>query len=407
MRGKKILNFNIIAISFTVLMLAFVAVTPSVFAAHCTTTITSASSIQTTLDAASSGDVICLDDSGGVFSQQVVFDAADSGITLTALHDTSPVLDGTGVGASTTNSAITLLGGVIDVTIQGLEIRDYIGDSSSSDRSSGIVAAFGTTSGITVKQNYIHDNFWNGILVFSEGDFMHDNWTVEKNTATDNGFIGIELTNTKESEIVRNNAVDNGLHGILVQVRNGLSSGETPRVFDIAVVGNNVSGSSSDGIRLLAFQFGDNTAEITDDCEVTKNNVHENGSGIRLGSFGAGSLIVNCVVENNNVQNNTGEGIRILTRSSGLVEFNDVVGNRVSDNGGDGINVTGDKKDIDDNKENNNGGDGINVTGEDNSIENNKANGNTDDGIDCLTAAGNTESGNKAKGNGGTDNTDC
>ena len=405
MRGKKILNFSIIAISFTVLMLAFVAVTPSVFAAHCFITITAATSIQATVDA-NPGKVICLDDSGGDFSQQVVFDAADSGITLTALHGTSPVLDGTGVGASTTNSAITLLGGVTGVTIQGLEIRDYLGDGGGSDRSSGIVAAFGTTDNIIVKQNYIHDNFWNGILVFSEGDFMHDNWTVEKNTVTNNGFIGIELTNTIKSTIVKNNAVDNGLHGILVQVRNGLSSGETPSVFDISVVGNNVSGSSSDGIRLLAFQFGDNTAEITDDCKVTKNNVHENGSGIRLGSFGDGSLIEKCVVENNNVQNNTGEGIRILTRSSGLVESNDVVGNRVSDNGGDGINVTGDDNDIDDNKANNNGGDGINVTGNDNSINNNKANGNTDDGIDC-TGTDNNESGNKAKGNGGTDNTGC
>jgi len=386
-------------------MLAFVAVTPSVFAAHCFITITATTSIQVTVDA-NPGKVICLDGSGGDFSQQVVFNAADSGITLTALHGTSPVLDGTGVGASTTNSAITLLGGVGGVTIQGLEIRDYLGDGGANDRSSGIVAAFGKTDNIIVKQNYIHSNFWNGILVFSEGDVMHDNWTVEKNTVTDNGFIGIELTNTKESTIVRNNAVDNGLHGILVQARNGLSSGETPVVSDISVVGNNVSGSSSDGIRLLAFQFGNNIAEITGDCEVTKNNVHENGSGIRLGSFGDGSLIKNCDVENNNVQNNTGEGIRILTRSSGLVEFNDVVGNRVSDNGGDGINVTGDDNSIDNNKVNENGGDGINVTGDKNSIDNNKVNENGADGIDCG-GSGNAELGNKAKGNVGTNITVC
>lgn len=397
---------TILMTSIAVLMLAFVAVTPSVYAAHCTTTITSASSIQTTLDAASFGDIICLDDSAGVFSQQVIFDAADSGITLTALHDTSPVLDGTGVGASGTNSAITLLGGVTDVTIQGLEIRDYLGDSTGSDRSSGIVAAFGTTSDITIKQNHIHDNFWNGILVFSEGDFMHDNWTVEKNTATDNGFIGIELTNTVESAIVRNNAHDNGSHGILVQARNGLNSGETPSVFDIAVVGNNVSGSSSDGIRLLAFQFGDNTAEITDDCEVTKNNVHENGSGIRLGSFGDGALIEECVVENNNVQNNTGDGIRILTRSSGLVEDNTIIRNTSSDNSGDGINVTGNENSIDNNRTNNNGGDGINVTGDENDIDDNKSRDNTGDGIDC-TGSSNSESGNNTKNNGGTDNTGC
>ncbi len=91
MRGKKILNFSIIPISFTVLMLAFVAVTPSVFAAHCTTTITAASSIQTAVDG-DPGGVVCLDDSG-VYAQQVVFDAADSGTTLTAVHGDSPILD--------------------------------------------------------------------------------------------------------------------------------------------------------------------------------------------------------------------------------------------------------------------------------------------------------------------------
>ena len=202
MRGKKILNFSIIAISFTVLMLAFVAVTPSVFAAPCFITITAPTSIQATVDA-NPGKVICLDDSGGDFSQQVVFDAADSGITLTALHGTSPVLDGTGVGASTTNSAITLLGGVTGVTIQGLEIRDYLGDGGGSDRSSGIVAAFGTTDNIIVKQNYIHDNFWNGILVFSEGDFVHDSWVVQKNTVKANGFVNIELTNCNSCTIMK------------------------------------------------------------------------------------------------------------------------------------------------------------------------------------------------------------
>jgi len=377
-------------------MLAFVAVTPSVFAAHCFITITAATSIQVTVDA-NPGKVICLDDSGGDFSQQVVFDAADSAITLTALHGTSPVLDGTGVGASTTNSAITLLGGVSGVTIQGLEIRDYLGDGGSSDRSSGIVAAFGITDNIIVKQNYIHSNFWNGILVFSEGDFMHDNWTVEKNTVTDNGFVGIELTNTKDSTIVKNNAVDNSLHGILVQARNTIGSGVSPVVDNISVVGNSVSGTvTSDGIRFLAFQGSSSTfvglagatAVIEDDCEVTKNNVHENASGIRLHSFNVGTLIEDCVVENNNVQNNTGSGIRLLVggfTGTGAVDSNDVLNNRASDNGGDGINVTGD----------------------DNVIDDNKAMGNTGDGIDCLKAAGNTETGNKTKNNSGTNNTGC
>jgi len=396
MRGKKILNFSIIAISFTVLMLAFVAVAPPVFAAHCTV-VTAPASIQAAVDA-NPGGVICLDDSGGDFVQTVVFDAADSGTTLTADHGDSPVLNGATLAGTgpTTISAIELLGGVTGVTIEKLEIKNYKGDSSGNDRSSGIVAAAGTTSGITITKNNIHDNFWNGILVFSAGDFMHDNWKVEKNHVADNGFVGIELTNTTESRIVRNNVVDNSLHGILVQARNTIGSGVTPIVFDIVVKGNNVSGTVlSDGIRFLAFQ-GDSstflglagaTAEITEDCKVIKNNVHENASGIRLQSFNVGATVELCVVQNNNVQNNTGSGIRLLASGFtgvGTTDSNDVLRNTASDNGGDGIAVAG--------------------TG--NEINNNKAMENTADGIDC-TGVSNTELRNIAKNNGGTNNTGC
>ena len=109
-------------------MLAFVAVTPSVFAAHCFITITAATSIQATVDA-NPGKVICLDDSGGAFMQQVVFASTDSGITLTAEHGDSPVLDGTSLQGTgpTTISAIELLSGVSGVTIEGLEIKNYEG----------------------------------------------------------------------------------------------------------------------------------------------------------------------------------------------------------------------------------------------------------------------------------------
>ena len=415
MRGKKILSFSTIAISFTVLMLAFVAVTPPVFAGHCTTTVTAPANIQTAVDGATSGDVVCL---SGTFRQSVVFGLEDSGITLSEADSATAILDGSGTADSgtflTVNWAILLKDGLSNVTIENLEIRNYAG-LGGGGQGNAIQAWDVSTSNIIVRNNYMHDNGWNGVLVGSEGDFIHNNWTVEKNSVTDNGFVGIELTNTINSKIVKNNAVDNGLHGILVQARNTIGSGVSPVVSDVVVSGNKVTGTVlSDGIRFLAFEGLTGSpftsvggmAKITSDCEVTKNNVKGNAFGIRLQAFNVGATVEKCVVKNNNVIDNTNSGIRLLASASGTTDSNDVLNNRAIDNGGDGIVVEGDTNDIEDNKANNNGGDGINVSGDTNDIEDNKANGNTGDGIDCG-GTGNTESGNKAKDNGGTNNTGC
>ena len=343
MRGKKILNFSIIAISFTVLMLAFVAVTPSVFAAPCFITITAPTSIQATVDA-NPGKVICLDDSGGDFSQQVIFDAADSGITLTALHGTSPVLDGTGVGASTTNSAITLLGGVSGVTIQGLEIRDYLGDGGGSDRSSGIVAASGTTSGISIKNNHIHDNFWNGVLVFSAGDFVHNDWKVKNNLVEDNDFIGIELTNTGDSLVTNNVVDDNVFAGILVQARNTVAnSGSFTHPGAVQVMRNTVSDSDR-CIYILSLASGPldpfdpivGAQSSLSGVQVKNNDISDCREGIRLLGFSGGTLS-NTKIHSNTIVTNTDTsaiGIRVTTLGAGgLTEKSDIHHNDVTSAG--------------------------------------------------------------------------
>jgi len=403
-------------------MFAFIAVAPPIFATHCDTTVTAPDSIQDVVDAASSGDVVCL---SGTFSQSVLIGPEDSGITLSEADSATAILDGTGPASCTAGFTICrfnvdwgilLLDGVSNITIENLEIRNY-DDGLGGGGQGNAIQAFGSlsTSNIIVRNNYMHGNQWNGVLVGSEGDFIHINWTVEKNSVTDNGFVGIELTNTINSKIVKNNAVDNGLHGILVQARNTIGSGVAPQVSGVVVSGNKVTGTVlSDGIRFLAFEgltgspftSVGGTAKITSDCEVTKNNVKGNAFGIRLQAFNVGATVEKCVVENNNVIDNTNSGIRLLASASGTTDFNDVLNNRAIDNGGDGIAVSGDSNTIDDNKANGNGGDGINVTGDNNTIDNNKANGNTDDGIDC-TGVTNTESGNKAKDNGGTNNTSC
>ena len=339
MRGKKILNFSIIAISFTVLMLAFVAVAPPVFADDCTTTVTAPDSIQTAVDAASSGDVVCLDDSGGAFAQQVVFDSSDSGITLTAADDSSPVLDGSTLTGSTTISAIELLSGVTDVTIRGLEIKNYVGDSSGSDRSSGIVAASGTTSDIKIEKNNIHDNFWNGILVFSAGDFEHDNWEVEKNDVTDNGFVGIELTNTGESSVSKNDVKDNDI-GIVIQARNTIAgSGLFTHPGDVSVIKNTVSGSFRN-IYILSLASGPldpfppivGAQTSLSGVVVEKNEISDCQECIWLLGFGGGTLSETEVVKNTIVTNSDAAaiGIRAPSFGSGLTEKSNIEKNDIT-----------------------------------------------------------------------------
>jgi len=259
MRSKKILNFSIIAISFTVLTLALFTFTIPVQADEeeeedCTSTVTAPASIQSAVDAASEGDVVCLDDSGGDFVQQVVFDSTDSGITLTAADGSSPVLDGATLAGSgpTTISAIELLSGVSDVTIRGLEIKNFEGDGGGNDRSSGIVAASGTTSDITIKNNVLDDNKWNGVLVFSEGDFVHDDWEVKDNTVENNGFVGIELTNCNKCEITDNDVHGHGFADIIVQIRNTIPASGLLTIKDVEVKGNTV-GDSGRGIEILSF----------------------------------------------------------------------------------------------------------------------------------------------------------
>ena len=314
-------------------MLAFVAVTPSVFAVHCTTTVTAPASIQTDVTAASLGDVVCLDDSGGAFTQQVVFASTDSGITLTAEHGDSPVLDGTllqGTGP-TTISAIELLSGVSGVTIEGLEIKNYegVGGSvfTSSDRSSGIIAASGTTSDILIKNNNIHGNFWNGVLVFSEGDFVHDSWVVQKNTVKANGFVNIELTNCNSCTIMKN-VIDgsSSLFGVVIQNRNTILNSGLTAMDGVNVMHNTIDGHTLYGVYVLSFTGDSGTFATIDGAStlltsvnVQHNKITDSGSSaaIRYFAFNSESTAENARISHNTIECLPGDPSIRITQSGG------------------------------------------------------------------------------------------
>ena len=116
-------NFSMLAVLVLIIAAVMSLGVGEARAEHCESTVTAPDSIQDAIDAAGVDGVVCLDDSGGAFSQSVVFSGeADSFMTLTSAHGATPVLAGTGLGKVT---GIEIDAGAHNVTISGLEVVDF------------------------------------------------------------------------------------------------------------------------------------------------------------------------------------------------------------------------------------------------------------------------------------------
>lgn len=290
-------------------------------ASHCTVTVTALSSIQAAIDAASWGDVVCLDDSDGDFSQTVVFGPEDSGITLSAEDGNTPLMD----GGNAALDAIWLLDGVSDVTIEHLTIQNY-GSGSFTQPGNGIVTWDASTSNITVRDN-IFDNFsWNAILVGSEGGYVHSNWMVKNNTVSDAAFAGIELTNCNGCTIMGNN-VDPTLYGIVVQARNTVAGSGLVAVNGVHVLHNSVDDAYGYGIYVLSFTGHptdftpiSGASSLLTSVNVQHNTLTNNGSGgVIFWAYNTAATAQNGRISNNeiNCPSSGTPGIRVLERGSG------------------------------------------------------------------------------------------
>lgn len=195
-------------------------------------------SIQNAIDGASSGDIIILD---GTFSNYSTVTVGTSGITIKSASHYSGILDG-GDGP-----AFRLVDGLSNVTFEGLVIKNRTGW-----RGGGIEAWDMTTSNINVRNNQFLDNEYNGILVGSEGGFVHSNWMVKGNTASGNGFAGIELTNAQNSTIIQND-LDGNMIGVIVQARNTVADSGAVYIDGVSVQHNTISDSAWYGAYVLSF----------------------------------------------------------------------------------------------------------------------------------------------------------
>jgi len=310
----------------------------------CDVTVTApaiAGAIQAAVDA-NPGNVVCL---SGTFAgagpaspsaQTVVFGPEDSGITLRSAS--AAVLDGTALAGSgpTSINGITLASGVSNVTIEHLEIKNYEGDASGNDRSSAIVAALGNTSNIKVLDSYLHDNFWNGILVFSNGTPVnHTNWKVRDNTVYDSGFVNIELTNCNNCDVKGNTVTASSFAGIVIQARNDTGGSGSVIQTNVRVENNNVSDTER-GIYLLAFNVSGTGSALLEKVIVEDNEVDDSSIvGIQVLGFNAASgtgTIDQATVEENKVTNSTSAPIGIRLTDFGSGASGDVTNSKVEDN---------------------------------------------------------------------------
>jgi hypothetical protein len=142
---------------------------------------------------------------GNVAINKALTLVGDPGDVSAGPGPSAPVID----GGSLPGDGFLIANGVADVTIKGFEIRNF----SSPDMDgigNGVSAWVGSTANITIQDNYFHHLGYNGVLVGNDysanpskwGD--HSGWTIKANIIEDFGYIGFELTNTKDSSIEDN-----------------------------------------------------------------------------------------------------------------------------------------------------------------------------------------------------------
>ncbi|MBI2913544.1 MAG: right-handed parallel beta-helix repeat-containing protein [Chloroflexi bacterium] len=297
----------------------------------CDVTVTNtvaADDVKTAVNGAGTGDTICLTDTGGDFTGEDTATISVSGLTVKSAS--------AAVIAGGSGPAFQLTNGVSNVTIMNLEISGRSGGTASA-----IEAWDVSTSNVTIRDNYMHDNDWNGVLVGSEGDVVHNNWHVSGNTADDNGFVGIELTNCNNCHISDNSATGNGFAGVVVQARNTTVGGPAVQINGVNVMHNTVA-SSPYGVYALSLS-GHPTAFTNDPPKrgpalLTGVNIINNtiagttSYGVRFWAFNDEAAASNANINNNSIDCTAGASYGVRVQQSGLTGTGTVTNVNVMNN---------------------------------------------------------------------------
>lgn len=194
--------------------------------------------IQDAIDGVAAGDTISV--AAGTYSGNINVTKS-----VTILGDPGDANPGPGAGApvvdgnSLPGDAFKIANGVSNVTISGFEIRNFTSPLLNGI-GNGVSAWVGSTSNITIQDNYFHDLGYNGVLVgndYALGD--HTDWLIKANVIETFGFIGFELTNTSNSSIE-----DNVIH-MSSQYIGAIFSSARRSETDLAIKNNFIDGTAS------------------------------------------------------------------------------------------------------------------------------------------------------------------
>ncbi len=302
--------------------------------------------IQYALDHSASGDTVFV--RGGIYAERVVFNF--SGILLKAMVDEPVVLDGSGFVVSNGWDALIDLNGKDDLTLEGLEVRNF--RTSTRDCVPIGVLVHGGSKNILLKNLTIHDIETNyggrrggdahGLAVYgtsgtssisnlmidaveiydcrlgsSESLVLNGNvedFTVQNCRVHDNNNIGIDFIGHEETCPVP----------VLDQARKGRCVDN--HVYNITTVGNPAYGTdrSSDGI------YVDGGTDIV----IERNVVHDGDIGIEIASEHSGKSTSYIIVRNNWVYRNYTGGIFVggYDAGRGRSEYCSVSGNTLWEN---------------------------------------------------------------------------
>ena len=197
---------------------------PAVYnnATDCTVIVTPSQNIQTALNNASSGDVVCV--RAGTYTQQIQFRPVDSGITVQAYPGERPILNGQGSIPDGKFEGLIHVN-ASNVTVEGFDVFNSAGRgivvaqlASETQSQQNVVIRNNIVRGSTdagININGTANNYPRNILI--EGNVVYDN--LEKNTnGADNGGSAVAFLET-ENSIARGNVIYHNLGEGLVADR--------------------------------------------------------------------------------------------------------------------------------------------------------------------------------------------
>jgi len=211
--------------------------------------------IQGAINAANPGDTIYV--YPGTYAESITINKSltirgDTGDASPGPGPNAPVLDGSTLGNAI--PAVTITQGLSGVIFEGFEIRNY--GTSGNTNEDGIVAWNSGTTNIQIRDNYIHDVGYDGILVgngWGGPQGLHDSWVITRNIIEKFGAYAVDLENAQNTRIT-NNAISNPkgpYYAIVVlSLANGVNSID---MSNVTVSGNVIKNYTGYAINLMAW----------------------------------------------------------------------------------------------------------------------------------------------------------